>query len=157
MLLLHNMQRRGCALLLLIRRTQCLYKAHIYELFTHLEAIRNESHDCCYFHLSINIDRLLREASPACWGGNCLKCFALQLSAANQLLEQTQQPYSYLVESVKQRDAQIRALKDTISLLEDSVRYLWRTQSHELNLLISPSSACSINPPPLLYFLMSDI
>ncbi|XP_056904386.1 progesterone-induced-blocking factor 1 isoform X1 [Takifugu flavidus] len=47
-----------------------------------------------------------------------------QLSAANQLLEQTQQPYSYLVESVKQRDAQIRALKDTISLLEDSVSSL---------------------------------
>ena len=45
-----------------------------------------------------------------------------QLSAARRLLEQTQQPYSFLVESVRQRDAQIAALKETVTSLEASVR-----------------------------------
>lgn len=47
--------------------------------------------------------------------------------AANQLLEQTQQPYSYLIEAVRQRDAQISAMKDRITLLEDDVRYSYRS------------------------------
>ena len=46
-----------------------------------------------------------------------------QLLAANQLLQQTQQPYSYLIETVRQRDAQIGTLKERLTSLEDDVRY----------------------------------
>lgn len=45
---------------------------------------------------------------------------AEEILAADQWLEWTQQPYSYLVEALRQRDAQIRALKDTIDSLEGS-------------------------------------
>uniref|UniRef100_A0A7N6AA95 Progesterone immunomodulatory binding factor 1 n=1 Tax=Anabas testudineus TaxID=64144 RepID=A0A7N6AA95_ANATE len=47
-----------------------------------------------------------------------------ELSAANELLQQAQQPYSYLIETVKQRDAQISTLKDRITSLEDDVSSL---------------------------------
>ncbi|XP_041867119.1 progesterone-induced-blocking factor 1 [Melanotaenia boesemani] len=47
-----------------------------------------------------------------------------ELSAANQLLQQTQQPYSYLIETVRQRDAQINMLKERVSSLEDDVSSL---------------------------------
>uniref|UniRef100_A0A7N9AVK6 Progesterone immunomodulatory binding factor 1 n=1 Tax=Mastacembelus armatus TaxID=205130 RepID=A0A7N9AVK6_9TELE len=47
-----------------------------------------------------------------------------KLSTANQLLQQTQQPYSYLIETVRQRDAQISTLKERINLLEDDVSSL---------------------------------
>ncbi|KAJ0004678.1 hypothetical protein NQD34_010892 [Periophthalmus magnuspinnatus] len=46
-----------------------------------------------------------------------------ELLAANQLLQQTQQPYSYLIETVKQREAQISTLKERMALLEDDVKY----------------------------------
>lgn len=49
--------------------------------------------------------------------------FVPQLLAANQLLEQTQQPYSYLIETVRQRDAQISAMKERMTSLEGDVRY----------------------------------
>lgn len=49
--------------------------------------------------------------------------FVPQLVAANRLLEQTQQPYSYLIETVRQRDAQISAMKERMVSLEDDVRY----------------------------------
>lgn len=52
-----------------------------------------------------------------------------QLLAANQLLEQTQQPYSYLIEAVRQRDEQISAMKERVSSLEDDVRYAYRTHA----------------------------
>ncbi|KAJ4926801.1 hypothetical protein JOQ06_014547 [Pogonophryne albipinna] len=44
--------------------------------------------------------------------------------AANQ---QTQQPYSYLIETVRQRDTQINTLKERLSSLQDEVRqlFLW--------------------------------
>jgi septal ring factor EnvC (AmiA/AmiB activator) len=45
-----------------------------------------------------------------------------QLSTANRLLQQTQQPYSYLIETVRQRDAQVASLKEQVASLEDSVR-----------------------------------
>uniref|UniRef100_A0A7N8YBY5 Progesterone immunomodulatory binding factor 1 n=1 Tax=Mastacembelus armatus TaxID=205130 RepID=A0A7N8YBY5_9TELE len=58
-----------------------------------------------------------------------------KLSTANQLLQQTQQPYSYLIETVRQRDAQISTLKERINLLEDDVsKPNWS--------LISLSSVC---------------
>ncbi|XP_060895957.1 progesterone-induced-blocking factor 1 [Labrus mixtus] len=47
-----------------------------------------------------------------------------ELLAANQLLQQTQQPYSYLIETVRQRDAQISALKERVTSLEDDVSSL---------------------------------
>lgn len=53
-----------------------------------------------------------------------------QLLSANQLLQQTQQPYSYLIETVRQRDAQISTMKGRIASLEDDVRYMYTTHKH---------------------------
>uniref|UniRef100_A0A8C5BIG3 Progesterone immunomodulatory binding factor 1 n=1 Tax=Gadus morhua TaxID=8049 RepID=A0A8C5BIG3_GADMO len=47
-----------------------------------------------------------------------------ELSTANRLLQQTQQPYSYLIETVRQRDAQVASLKEQVASLEDSVSSL---------------------------------
>ncbi|XP_030012559.1 progesterone-induced-blocking factor 1 [Sphaeramia orbicularis] len=47
-----------------------------------------------------------------------------ELLAANQLLQQTQQPYSYLIDTVRQRDAQISSLKERVVSLEDDVSSL---------------------------------
>ncbi|XP_022061964.1 progesterone-induced-blocking factor 1 [Acanthochromis polyacanthus] len=52
-----------------------------------------------------------------------------ELLAANQLLEQTQQPYSYLIETVRQRDAQISMLKERVTSLEDNVSSLRKERS----------------------------
>lgn len=48
--------------------------------------------------------------------------FLFQLEAANQLLQQAQQPHSYLIETVRQRDTQIHTLKDRLTRLEEEVR-----------------------------------
>lgn len=75
-----------------------------------------------------------------CRQSNCLyNCSSIhthvvpQLLAANQLLQQTQQPYSYLIETVRQRDAQISALKERLTSLEDDVRYTNTTACTVLN------------------------
>ncbi|XP_041644591.1 progesterone-induced-blocking factor 1 isoform X1 [Cheilinus undulatus] len=47
-----------------------------------------------------------------------------ELLAANQLLQQTQQPYSYLIETVRQKDTQISSLKEHVASLEDNVSSL---------------------------------
>ena len=47
-----------------------------------------------------------------------------ELEAANQLIQQAQQPYSYLIETVKQRDCQIEKLKERITSLEEEVSVL---------------------------------
>ncbi|XP_014823675.1 PREDICTED: progesterone-induced-blocking factor 1 isoform X3 [Poecilia mexicana] len=47
-----------------------------------------------------------------------------ELSAANQLLQQTQQPYSFLIDTVREKDAAIRALREHVSSLEDDVSSL---------------------------------
>ncbi|KAM7385437.1 hypothetical protein PAMP_001520 [Pampus punctatissimus] len=47
-----------------------------------------------------------------------------ELLAANQLLQQAQQPYNYLIETVRKRDTQINTLKECITSLEDDVRSL---------------------------------
>lgn len=60
----------------------------------------------------------------------CFCFFSPQLLTANQLLQQTQQPYSYLIETVRQRDAQISTMKGRISSLEDDVRYMYTTHKH---------------------------
>ncbi|XP_061600667.1 progesterone-induced-blocking factor 1 [Cololabis saira] len=52
-----------------------------------------------------------------------------ELSVANQLLQQTQQPYSYLVETVRQRDAQISVLQERVSSLENEASSLRKERS----------------------------
>ncbi|XP_075447131.1 progesterone-induced-blocking factor 1 isoform X2 [Ascaphus truei] len=47
---------------------------------------------------------------------------SLEVDRANSLLNQVQQPYQYLIESVRQRDTQIDSLKDQISQHEKDVR-----------------------------------
>ncbi|XP_036419362.1 progesterone-induced-blocking factor 1 [Colossoma macropomum] len=47
-----------------------------------------------------------------------------ELQTANQLLQQSQQPYSYLIETVRQRDTQIQSLKERLSQLEEEVSAL---------------------------------
>ncbi|XP_051748050.1 progesterone-induced-blocking factor 1 [Ctenopharyngodon idella] len=47
-----------------------------------------------------------------------------ELEAANQLLQQAQQPHSYLIETVRQRDTQIHTLKDHLTRLEEEVSAL---------------------------------
>ncbi|KAJ8349960.1 hypothetical protein SKAU_G00250900 [Synaphobranchus kaupii] len=49
-----------------------------------------------------------------------------ELEVANQLLQQAQQPYSYLIDTVQQRDSQIATLKKHIGQLEEDVRRLKR-------------------------------
>ncbi|XP_076839646.1 progesterone-induced-blocking factor 1 [Brachyhypopomus gauderio] len=44
-----------------------------------------------------------------------------ELQAANKLLQQAQQPYSYLIETVRQRDAQIQSMKERLSQLGEEV------------------------------------
>nr|XP_025873479.1 progesterone-induced-blocking factor 1 isoform X2 [Vulpes vulpes] len=46
-----------------------------------------------------------------------------ELDRANSLLNQTQQPYRYLIESVRQRDSKIDSLKECITQLEKDVRF----------------------------------
>ncbi|KAK6325893.1 hypothetical protein J4Q44_G00052350 [Coregonus suidteri] len=47
-----------------------------------------------------------------------------ELEAANHLLQQAQQPYSYLIDTVRQRDTQILSLRERITQLEDDTRSL---------------------------------
>ncbi|XP_051558882.1 progesterone-induced-blocking factor 1-like [Myxocyprinus asiaticus] len=47
-----------------------------------------------------------------------------QLEAANQLLQQAQQPHSYLIETVRKRDTQIHTMKECVSRLEEEVSSL---------------------------------
>ncbi|XP_066516109.1 progesterone-induced-blocking factor 1 isoform X2 [Hoplias malabaricus] len=47
-----------------------------------------------------------------------------ELQTANQLLQQSQQPYSYLIETVRQRDSQIQSQKERLSQLEEDVSAL---------------------------------
>ncbi|XP_056628479.1 progesterone-induced-blocking factor 1 [Triplophysa dalaica] len=47
-----------------------------------------------------------------------------ELKAANKLLQLAQQPHSYLIETVRQRDTQIHALKERLAQLEEEVRAL---------------------------------
>ncbi|KAA0722223.1 Progesterone-induced-blocking factor 1 [Triplophysa tibetana] len=47
-----------------------------------------------------------------------------ELKAANKLLQLAQQPHSYLIETVRQRDTQIHLLKERLAQLEEEVRAL---------------------------------
>uniref|UniRef100_A0A8C4FG58 Progesterone immunomodulatory binding factor 1 n=1 Tax=Catagonus wagneri TaxID=51154 RepID=A0A8C4FG58_9CETA len=52
-----------------------------------------------------------------------------ELDRANSLLNQTQQPYRYLIESVRQRDSKINSLKECITQLEKDVSNLNKEKS----------------------------
>ncbi|XP_077014531.1 progesterone-induced-blocking factor 1 isoform X3 [Tamandua tetradactyla] len=52
-----------------------------------------------------------------------------ELDRANSLLNQTQQPYRYLIESVRQRDSTIDSLKECITQLEKDVSNLNKEKS----------------------------
>uniref|UniRef100_A0A2K6G9H9 Progesterone immunomodulatory binding factor 1 n=1 Tax=Propithecus coquereli TaxID=379532 RepID=A0A2K6G9H9_PROCO len=52
-----------------------------------------------------------------------------ELDRANSLLDQTQQPYRYLIESVRQRDSKIDSLMECISQLEKDVSNLNKEKS----------------------------
>ncbi|XP_059233537.1 progesterone-induced-blocking factor 1 [Mustela nigripes] len=52
-----------------------------------------------------------------------------ELNRANSLLNQTQQPYRYLIESVRQRDSKIDSLKECITQLEKDVSNLKKEKS----------------------------
>ncbi|MGH0185615.1 UNVERIFIED_CONTAM: hypothetical protein FKN15_031978 [Acipenser sinensis] len=52
------------------------------------------------------------------------KHISQELERANHLLNQAQQPYSYLIETVRQKDSQIQALKECVSQLENDVSTL---------------------------------
>uniref|UniRef100_A0A8D0AJI9 Progesterone immunomodulatory binding factor 1 n=1 Tax=Sander lucioperca TaxID=283035 RepID=A0A8D0AJI9_SANLU len=82
-----------------------------------------------------------------------------ELLAANQLLQQTQQPYSYLIETVRQRDTQISTLKERLTSLEDDVRYTYTTHLHkeETHLSISQHSVLSCLPNSFVLNFMSYI
>lgn len=58
-----------------------------------------------------------------------VKQLSQELDRANSLLNQTQQPYSYLIESVRQRDSKIDSLKDCITQLEKDVSNLNKEKS----------------------------
>ena len=46
----------------------------------------------------------------------------LQLSKATSLLNEAQQPYNYLIESIKARDTQNQTLTERLELMEEDVR-----------------------------------
>lgn len=51
-----------------------------------------------------------------------LLVFLFQLKNSNTILDQAQQPYNYLIDSVRQRDAQINKQKEHITNLEADVQ-----------------------------------
>ena len=62
------------------------------------------------------------------WYGKC-QCwieywtlFVFQLSGATSLLDQAQQPYNYLIESIRSRDKQIQKHKSHIATVEEDIR-----------------------------------
>ena len=73
----------------------------------------------------------------------CVCVWAHQLEAANQLLQQTQQPYSYLIETVRQRDTHILTLKERITQLEEDVRY---THTHTRAALPNMHTSLPLSP-----------
>ncbi|XP_031556074.1 progesterone-induced-blocking factor 1-like, partial [Actinia tenebrosa] len=57
---------------------------------------------------------------------------AEELHSATSLLNEAQQPYNYLIESIKTRDDQNQSLEKQLSLLQDDYRKL-KQQNEELN------------------------
>jgi progesterone-induced-blocking factor 1 len=61
---------------------------------------------------------------------NCIaiSCFHLfpilnfQLSNTTNILNEAQQPYNYLIESIRVRDSQIKSLQENNQMLEEDIR-----------------------------------
>ena len=68
-----------------------------------------------YMSCHVNLSKL---TCPVMW----MYCF--QAKSANSLLDQAQQPYNYLIDSMRTRDAQIFKQRDYISTLEEDNRYV---------------------------------
>lgn len=51
-----------------------------------------------------------------------VKMYFLQLSKATSLLNEAQQPYNYLIESIRARDAQNQMLTEQMALMEEDMR-----------------------------------
>ncbi|KTG36644.1 hypothetical protein cypCar_00003835 [Cyprinus carpio] len=73
-----------------------------------------------------------RRLKQRCTLGLILSQLEEPLEAANQLLQQAQQPHSYLIETVRQRDTQIQTLKERLTRLEEEVSAL---QKEKITLL----------------------
>ncbi|XP_048453999.1 progesterone-induced-blocking factor 1 isoform X2 [Rhincodon typus] len=76
-------------------------------------------------HLARRLLQLEKQNSLLRRDLDCQKVHANELSQelanANALLNQAQQPYSYLIETVRQRDAQIQTYKEKLSQLENEI------------------------------------
>ena len=48
----------------------------------------------------------------------------MQVKSTNSLLDQAQQPYNYLIDSMRTRDSQIAKQKDYIAQLEEDNKYV---------------------------------
>ncbi|XP_062569108.1 progesterone-induced-blocking factor 1-like [Saccostrea cucullata] len=53
-----------------------------------------------------------------------IKQLAEELKSSNSILDQAQQPYNYLIDSIRQRDAQINKMKEHVANLEADVQQL---------------------------------
>ncbi len=42
---------------------------------------------------------------------------------ANRILDQAQQPYDFLIATIRNKDAQLKKIQDTIEPLENQLRY----------------------------------
>ena len=51
--------------------------------------------------------------------------FFVQLSKATSLLNEAQQPYNYLIESIRSRDMQNQSLNEQIALMEEDIRLVF--------------------------------
>uniref|UniRef100_A0A8C7KPQ9 Progesterone immunomodulatory binding factor 1 n=1 Tax=Oncorhynchus kisutch TaxID=8019 RepID=A0A8C7KPQ9_ONCKI len=70
-----------------------------------------------------------------------------ELEAANRLLQQAQQPYSYLIDTVRQRDTQILSLRERITQLEEDTSLPLKSPPFCLPLQSPPQS------PPFSFLL----
>ena len=49
----------------------------------------------------------------------------LQVRSTNKLLDDSHQPYHYLVESIRQRDIQINKMKQQLATYDQEHRFVW--------------------------------
>ena len=56
----------------------------------------------------------------------------LQLSKATTLLNEAQQPYNYLIESIRARDSQNQSLNEQLALMEEETRLFYNIMANKL-------------------------
>ena len=47
-----------------------------------------------------------------------------QLKNANNVLDQAQQPYNYLIDSIRQREVQVQKQREHITTMEEDIRFI---------------------------------